>query len=231
MNSKKSVNNVSNISLKKAKTKFKPLKLFIFILLTLVIFCISYYNIQNYRIYKKIKEFASSNEVVLYTNRKYLLLWNKNLDILKSNNKISMTLNSQNIGKLLCLNNKVKALKSNIEEFKNIKYISFDTSKFKLKNDIININVKLNNELNKINSFDVYGLKDNLPQILQKCINKNGEYISFIPKDYSNYMIVNVPTTDINIAQEINMNKPDTYQITAEVLPSNATNTNINFNR
>lgn len=233
------IDNVKKDS-KEAKklSKFKLILLIsVSVMCVLIIAVFLLYNLINYKIYRSINDNIESDEILLEYKYKYLIMWQKNIDIIKNSNKTTkiITSNSTITYNTDTFTKFTKLSKININE-ENFEYdalkglvgytVNIVDNEDKVKEVYIN-----KTDLNLLsNTIDIYAV-NNDELILHKKNITIEDKISFeVLKDsagqaYDKYILVYVPVNDIVMENEnVEMLRKNSLNLNIKVLPENATN-------
>lgn len=222
----------------KKLSKFKLILLIsVSVMCVLIIAVFLLYNLINYKIYRSINDNIESDEILLEYKYKYLIMWQKNIDIIKNSNKTTkiITSNSTITYNTDTFTKFTKLSKININE-ENFEYdalkglvgytVNIVDNEDKVKEVYIN-----KTDLNLLsNTIDIYAV-NNDELILHKKNITIEDKISFeVLKDsagqaYDKYILVYVPVNDIVIENEnVEMLRKNSLNLNIKVLPENATN-------
>lgn len=222
----------------KKLSKFKLILLIsVSVMCVLIIAVFLLYNLINYKIYRSINDNIENDEIVLEYKYKYLVMWQKNIDIIKNSNKTTkiITSNSTITYNTDTFTKFTKLSKININE-ENFEYdalkglvgytVNIVDNEDKVKEVYIN-----KTDLNLLsNTIDIYAV-NNDELILHKKNITIEDKISFeVLKDsagqaYDKYILVYVPVNDIVIENEnVEMLRKNSLNLNIKVLPENATN-------
>lgn len=203
------------------------------VILILLIYFIKFgiYSLINLGIYNDAKK---GNEIKI--NKEEVKVWKKTVKFINENtdnitikhkkNSITIDSNLFKNGMNLTLNTYNK----NIDEalFDNVKSLYIE------KNDLLDmadkVHLKLPRYLYKHGIVDVYGVKNNEIFILKKKIEVKNKYITFNTNDmYDDYFVTYVKVKSISSFNNFNMNVGDKRNLNVKINPSNATNTDLDY--
>lgn len=222
--------------------KPKIIKLFIVFFLIIFLFIsilIGIYNFRNYKLYKYIIS-SDDEEVNIYYNFKYMLIWNKTIDYIKENKKevnfigkdYTISIPSYYFSKYYNFNVEIYDEVSTNEEFKNLDVCIVDFSNFKDRYGVKNINLKLSDNICKNEILDVYKYENNEIILYRKALSIKDCYINFNIDDntYNKYILANVPLEDIIIENEsLEIKNNTSLNLVIKTVPENATIGNFDF--
>ncbi|MDO4282927.1 MAG: D-alanyl-D-alanine carboxypeptidase family protein [Clostridia bacterium] len=198
------------------------------------------YNFRNYRLYKYI--ISNENENIdIYYNFNYMLIWNKTLNYIRENKKevrfigkhYTTIVPSYDISKFYHFNLDIYNEVSKAEEFKNLDTCIIDLSKFSDEYAAKKISFKVNDILLNNSYVDIYKYEDNVPVLLDKniLVDNDGSIEILREHDESKkYLIVCVPLRDIEVENnKIEINNNTSINIKLKTVPENATYGKLNY--
>lgn len=222
------------------KSKITKILIVIFLIAFLFIgIIIGIYNFRNYKLYKYITS-SSEEEIDIYYNFKYMLIWNKTIEYIKENKKevnfigknYTISIPSYNFSKYYDFNIYIYDEISTNEKFKNLRVCIVDFTDFQDRYGVGNIKLKLSDNMRENKILDVYKFENDETILYKKALDVKDGYINFnIEDDTCNkYIIVNVPLEDIIIENEVLEIKNNTsLDLITKTYPDNATVSNFNF--
>lgn len=218
----------------KRLSKMSKILIIVFSIIVVVITVfLGVYNFRNYRLYKYIVS-SDSEEVNIYYNFKYMLIWNKTIDYVKENKKevnfigdnYTTTIESYDFSRFYNFNINIYDEISQNADFKDLNSCIVDFSKFQDRYAIKNIKFKLSDNMAKNSIFDVYRFDSDKVVLYKKSVNIEEGIIDFDIEDtnFNKYMIVNVPLEDIIVENEkLEIMNNTSLNLMIKTMPENAT--------
>lgn len=249
---KKIKNEKTREEIKKSnKSKFKQIFKYtiIFLVATLSIMLIVIFSIYlnfNYKLNKKLMMSKDEKDIEITYKFGILVISNKNKKYIQENNKnliinynnYAITLDYNNLPNYIKFNIGTNIKTSDIEGFKGISVLNIDFSEFNARNAIINFRINVDRNIFKNKNIDIYKISnsDGKASIVKKAQNIEKGDITFdvydkslkIEENSTKFFLCYVPLQDIVISKtQTEIKRSQSEKIECNVVPENATNTNI----
>lgn len=232
----------ADATFRNGKKVSKITRLFIVIFLIVFLFIsivIGIYNFRNYKLYKYVTS-SNEEEINIYYNFKYMLIWNKTIDYIKNNKKevnfigkdYTISIPSYDFSKYYDFNIDIYNKISTNVKFENLEVCIVDFTKFQDRYGVKNINLKLPSKIGENQILDIYKYEDDEITLYKNAISVKDGYINFNIDDTicNKYILVNVPLEDIIIENEVLEIKNNTsLDLIVRTVPENATVSKFDF--
>lgn len=228
--------------MKKEGMKSKGYKYLLYLVIVILILCIiieALYIKFNYDISQIITN-SEQEQIKLEYNFRYLTISNKNIQRIKSLNKqlvivndgYNIELNIDKLSNFVILDVDKEYVEDTSGVFSGKTYCKVSLSKYTHVDKIKSINIKIDKNIINSSVVDIY---NNFQDIYMPSQTVVDDMVNIVPvKDnnsYNEFLIVYIPLDKINISEEkITINKNDTKDLKIELVPSNSTNKDIQFN-
>ena len=224
---------VQAIENKKTHSKLKIiLSAIISVFIVCIITILSIYNFRNYKLYKYIVS-NDSEQVDIYYNFNYMLIWNKTINYIKENKNVVrfigcdyfVSITSYNFSYYYNFIIKAYDELSNNDKFSNVISCIVDLSKFQDTYAIKNIVTSLSTDMSRNSFVDIYKYDNDEIVLYKKCVHVNEGKVSFeIVDECRKYIIVNVPLQDIDIENDsLEIKNNTSLSLLVKTIPENAT--------
>ena len=205
----------------------------IFIVLFIIIFIISSIKITNYiiynnKVYNTIVE-SSAKDVIIKKKYKKLKLYNKTIDLIKSDNvsiviqnkNTKVYLESNNIKKNMPIKVKTYNKKLKYKNFPKVKALFIENNNFTKKSS--KVEILLPSYLTKNKIVDIYGVRSDNKVNQIDLAEKVKDKVTIKPnKKYVRYFITYIPLDDIKISNST-VNKDSIVNLNIKYIPEVAT--------